>query len=584
MSVRRVETNVRVPESALTALRELCAERGRSRDAVVRELLDEHLQRQEQLPPGQRVTHVCTLLRHPAPPEHRGQKPGGTLLRLRLDPGVAERARAVSLRLPGQPVRRGPRDYQARPLTDAVLIAIERARSFNDEVLDGLRRLITHDAAKGLWGLVVAASLTDAEEELLADADPDWPPLSRRPARRPLPCDVAESVAEALREREAWHGPYRYELLAQFVHKLLAAPDAERNATMLHEQGPDWEALRHDLRQHTDHDHWLLDEAPDVPREVLAGRGSSAVWRAQRRTALDDLGQWLRTQDQPGPAREHVVSPPGWRLRMPPGWHSLVLPPGTAPPPQWARHVRQGRLLAVPVGSRTVLWPVLSPPNGGPLGPVPGVETAFIALARTARRNPLAVVEAILFGFPDTPGPPPGRESASVVAPDPGEEHETQPGRVLVPAATAHDLGLIDTATRDQLTAEAHEGILQAMRAALELVDSSSKFNLDNRALAALRSSISPNKVAYFATILRRAKIPFAPPAALWHWPITSVTEAVEQDCEPAAVRWLASWSATELSRVARARRRQAWDTGFVRFRREQPPKETHEDAARERM
>ena len=78
-------------------------------------------------------------------------KPGGALLRLRLDPGVAERARAVSPRLPGQPERRGSGDYQARPLADAVLVAIERARPFTDTVFNGLGlRLLTHDTAKGL--------------------------------------------------------------------------------------------------------------------------------------------------------------------------------------------------------------------------------------------------------------------------------------------------------------------------------------------------------------------------------------------------------------------------------------------------
>jgi hypothetical protein len=203
VSVKRVETNVRVPESALAALRELGAERVLSRDALLRELLEEHLRLQESLLPGDRWTHVCTLLRHPAPPEHRGKKAGGALLRLRLDSGVAERVRAVSLRLPGQSERGGPSVYQTRPLADAVLAAIERVRPLADEFLDGLAvRLITHDAAKGLWGLVVAASLTGAEEELISDADPGRLGLAPRSTRRPLTREVAESVAAALRERE----------------------------------------------------------------------------------------------------------------------------------------------------------------------------------------------------------------------------------------------------------------------------------------------------------------------------------------------------------------------------------------------
>ncbi|WNV87657.1 ribbon-helix-helix protein, CopG family [Umezawaea sp. Da 62-37] len=596
MSVRHVETNVRVPESALTTLQELCAERGRSRDAVLRDLLDEHLQLQAPLPPGQRLTHVCTLLRHPAPPEYHGRPPGGVRLRLRLDPGVADRARAVSLRLPGQPARRGHGDYQARPLADAVLTAIERARPLRDNVLDNLPlRLITHDAAKGLWELAVAASLTGAEEELHADADPAWPELSHRPARRRLARETAEFMAEALREREAWHAPYRHELVAHFVRKLLTAPDAEKNAAMLHEQGHDWEALRHDLQQHTDRDHPLLADAPEVDEVALQGRGSSAVWRARRRVALDGLGLWLRAQEQPGPAREHVVHPPGWRLRMPPGWHSLVLPPGGVPNPMWAGHLKHERLLALSVGSRTVLWPVLSPPDGGPPMPVPGVEAAFAALARrTARRDPLIVVEAVLACFYDIPEPhekpglavdPEPRSEDATIAPGRSEEHENQPASVLVPATVAHELGLIDTATRDRLTAEAPERILDAMRAAMAAIESTAMIDLlDDRALAALRSSMSPDKAGYFATILRRAGIPFAPTGALWRWSISSVVEAIEQGYEPAAVGWLASWSAAALDRDARDHRKEAWDTGFVRFRAKRPPEEDQEEEGGEPM
>lgn len=585
MAVRRVETNVRVPESVLEALRELCAERGRSRDAVLRELLEEHLRLQALVPPGTRLTHVCTLLRHPAPPEHRGQKPGGELLRLRLDPGVAERARAVSLRLPGQPVRGGPRDYQARPLADAVLAAIERVRPLVDPVLDGLLRLITHDAARGLWELVVAASLTGAEEELLSDADPDWPELNHRPARRRFAPEHAQDVAEALRQREAWHAPHRHALLAHFTYTLLTGPDAQGNAAMLHEQGHAWEALRNDMRWYTDDDHWLLRDAPEVHEEVLEGRGGSAVWRARRRVALNGTGLWLRERDRPGPARDHVVYPPGLRLRLPPGWHSLVLPRGAVPAPVWAGHLQRGRLLALPVRSATVLWPVLSSPGGGPPGPVPGVEAAFAALARTVRRDPFTVVEAVLARFDGTPEPAeegPEREPAWTVptqdpesdrrdtpdTPDWSGEDEIRPGRVLVPADTAHDLGLIDTATRDRLTAQSREHTLHAMRTALAWLESHPTHGIDARGLAALRSSVSIDKARYFATILTRAGFPFEAGVALWHWPVASVAEAVERGCAPAAVGWLASWSEASLDKFARMHRVEAWESGFVRFRR----------------
>jgi hypothetical protein len=39
------------------------------------------------------------VIRHPAPPVHRGAKREGHCLRLRLPPGLADEARAVSLSL-----------------------------------------------------------------------------------------------------------------------------------------------------------------------------------------------------------------------------------------------------------------------------------------------------------------------------------------------------------------------------------------------------------------------------------------------------------------------------------------------------
>lgn len=76
--------------------------------------------------------------------------------------GVADRARTVSLRLPGQ-FQRAHRDYQSRQLTDAVMTAIAVHEPFTDTYLDGLRPVLRHRSARGLWGLAVAATSTAPE-------------------------------------------------------------------------------------------------------------------------------------------------------------------------------------------------------------------------------------------------------------------------------------------------------------------------------------------------------------------------------------------------------------------------------------
>jgi hypothetical protein len=75
----------------------------------------------------------------------------GRVLRLRWTQDMAERARAVSLRLPGQ-ARRGHHDYQARLFTD-IVTAIAVQEQFTDEFLDGLVPVLRHREAIGLWQL-----------------------------------------------------------------------------------------------------------------------------------------------------------------------------------------------------------------------------------------------------------------------------------------------------------------------------------------------------------------------------------------------------------------------------------------------
>jgi hypothetical protein len=131
-----VETNVWLPACALAAVKAVAARRGLSRDETIRQLLDEHLEAQELRGSDVRLTHISTVLRYPPTlgrRKHRWVPEFGGPLRLRLRPGVADRARAVSLRLPGQ-FQRAHRDYQSRQLTDAVMTAIAVQEPFTDHI------------------------------------------------------------------------------------------------------------------------------------------------------------------------------------------------------------------------------------------------------------------------------------------------------------------------------------------------------------------------------------------------------------------------------------------------------------------
>lgn len=98
---RAPDTNVRIPHAARDALLRVAGRWRQSLDETMRRLLSEHLA--ASVDDGlQRLTHISTVMRYPLPLPGRNQPRQGVQLRLRLDEGVADRARAVSLRLPGQ--------------------------------------------------------------------------------------------------------------------------------------------------------------------------------------------------------------------------------------------------------------------------------------------------------------------------------------------------------------------------------------------------------------------------------------------------------------------------------------------------
>ena len=126
----RTETNVRLPPRAFDALAAVAARRGPLGTRRSADCWAEHVGLQEQRGAGDRLTHISTVLRYPPPPRCRIDPRTDRPLRLRVPVELLKRARAVSLRLPGQ-YQRGYRNYQGRILTDAVMTPIvgDRCRS-----------------------------------------------------------------------------------------------------------------------------------------------------------------------------------------------------------------------------------------------------------------------------------------------------------------------------------------------------------------------------------------------------------------------------------------------------------------------
>ncbi|MFJ8620080.1 transposase [Streptomyces clavifer] len=246
-----VETNVWHPACALAAVKAIAVRRGRSRDETVRQLLDEHLEAQEHREPDMRLTHISTVLRYPPAlgrRKHRWVPEFGGPLRLRLHPGVADRARTVSLRLPGQ-FQRAHRDYQSRQLTDAVMTAIAVHEPFTDTYLDGLRPVLRHRAARGLWGLAVAATSTAPElavHEAVSRAEfPDKDgSATGASAGGPGASSRLLRVAAALEGETGWHSAVRFWVAANIARLLLTGPGRDAAERMLFEQGEQWRELR----------------------------------------------------------------------------------------------------------------------------------------------------------------------------------------------------------------------------------------------------------------------------------------------------------------------------------------------------
>lgn len=308
-----METNVWLPACALAALEVVAARRGLSRDETVRQVLDEHLAEQELRDRDVRLTHISTVLRYP-PPLGRGKRNRhlpefGRPLRLRLRPGVADRARAVSLRLPGQS-QRAHHDYQSRQLTDAVMTAIAVQEPFTDLYLNSLLPVLRHRAARGLWDLAVAATSTAPElavhEAVSRSEFPDQDGTETGvPVDGPAGSRL-QRMAAVLEGEAGWHSAVRFWVAANIARRLLSGPEADNAEQMLFKQREQWEELRLDYRYANP------ETRADLRRGIGdwddSGRGGTAVWRAERAVEVEDFEVWLASR---GRVAERRNTPPG---------------------------------------------------------------------------------------------------------------------------------------------------------------------------------------------------------------------------------------------------------------------------------
>ncbi|MFG2275842.1 hypothetical protein ACGFNY_39530 [Streptomyces chartreusis] len=327
LKVSNVETNVRIAPCALEALSRIAVRRGASRDETVRRLLAQHVALQKRQQRQDRLTHVSTVLRYPRPPRWRGDPPTDGPLRVRARADLVERARAISLRLPGQHPRAYP-DYQGRMLTDTATTAIARDEPFDDDFLSGLLPLLRHGAALGLWRLAAATS-TRPEKACLLEAR-----VVRAVHRwTDAPHDVDEQcilrVAEVLEQEESWHALTRFESATGLARHFLTGPRAKEWEQALWKQDKPWENLYKRLLRADDREERRWRRQQGSTSYDWTGRDGTTVWRARRRVDLEYFEGWLVERTRNDPAARVMEEPAslGWLLCIPP-----------ARPPGWLAH------------------------------------------------------------------------------------------------------------------------------------------------------------------------------------------------------------------------------------------------------
>jgi hypothetical protein len=499
-------------------------------------VLGQHVELQENREPEDRLTHVSTVLRYPPPPRWWGDSRADRPLRLRLAAGMIARARAVSLRLPGQSLR-AHRDYQARLLTDAVMTAIAVQEPFADEFLEGLLPLLRHRAAVGLWQLAVAVTST-RPETIICDAAEE---ARSQGGGLATPADAAGSaarhrlllVAEALEEEVAWHSPARFQVAANIARDMLSGAGASANERLLYEQRAEWDELRLDLRGGVAARAWCLRGALT---NDWTGRGGSAAWRAERRVEVQDFEEWLTKCSGHDPGERHV-EPPGWLVRAPSTWHAHKVPAAaTGMPEPYATWVAVGRALAFPVGPQQVVWPLIRSPGRPGWAPVPGIEPVLPAAAGLRPDQVSGFIEAVLVDW--------------------SAEHEDSEFRLRLPVDKAFGFGFIDADERRDAMAQARATTLQAMTSIIDELPEH-----ERRHRGALVRAWGSDRL--FGRVAHRLGIRFRVAKATWDWPGRSVADEILAGTPADAAQWLAYWAHKTCTRILQQSMEQAWHVAF---------------------
>lgn len=532
----REETNVRLPECAFAALARVAGRWGTSRDTAVRRLLDRHVALQEQLESGGRLTHISTVLRYPRPPRRRREPRSDRPLRLRLPPGLASRARAVSLLLPGQ-AQRAYRDYQGRLLTDAVMTAIAVEEPFTDQFLNGLLPLLRQRSALGLWQLAVAATSTAPENLVHATAETARYAPQFAGRRRVL------LVAEALDDEVSWHSPERFQVAATIAHDLLTGADADANERMLYEQGVTWGRRLLDLRDGGAARDTARRKTPafqGLSRYDWTGRGGTAVWRAERRVEVQDFEDWLIEGSDAGPV-EREVRPPGWRVRVPGRWHAHAVAAAAAEMPEpYAGWVAEGKLLVFPHQEQQAVWPLIPSRKWPKWQLVLGIEPLVSAAQVLRPVQVLGFIEAVLINWNDE------------------DEDDTIRIALDVPVGKAYDLGLITEEERRRAMAGARADTLKAMN------DIIADLPEDQQDLRYQLEQVNGN-AARFGRIAKQSGIKFRVIRRGWRWPGRSVVDELLTGAPADFVECLATCAYRSSSLILERSMQAAWHEAFDR-------------------
>ena len=500
----RRQTSVRLTESALTRVSDVCAHEGLSRDALLHRLVTDHVRTQAALDDESRLVHLSTVLSWPppAPGARGGQRDGRRRVALRLDKHTIDLAKTTGFVLPGQAPARGPQHYKARPLTDAVTTALAVAHPYDEAGLENLPATLTHRQALALWRRTVAATSTRAEQHALYRGG---------------------TIADILREEDvSWHHPWRFQIAHHLAQHLLTGPNTATNLAMLHTQGPDFHAHVSDLELTDDFaDHTWLAGAPTV-LEDLQGRGGAAVWRAERKVARENIPTWLRSAPHPEP---HTVDQPGWELRVPDKWTGITFRTGDHVPERLLRDITTGRVLRVDDGSHFTLWPYQ---DGAP---VPGFNHVLAPLLGHVR--PAVIIELVLLTT---------------------EQFLTHP---RLPAPVAHELGFISADERDDLTTAAAEATQRSIAAAVRATYTLTDYERDE--LQRGRHDLNA-----LIDLARQVGLRFRVAEPSWTWEVTSIAdELTAGSLDGSRLAYLAGAIRSIHGYALEISMRGAWSTAF---------------------